>query len=140
MAKAQSFANDVCDVEINNGSSGTMTIGSTTYTLPLKVRFQTTLSTATAQGSEFTASGGYSAGGVSLAGLATTAAASGTKATTGAVTVSNAPAGTWAGIEITDSTGTPKRMTFGPGTTLGKTVNAGDTVTIPSGGLTTTET
>lgn len=140
MAKAQSFANDICDVEINNGASGTMVIGSTTYTLPEKVRFQTTLSTPTAQGSEFTASGGYSAGGVSLAGLATTAAAASAKASTGAVTVSNAPAGTWAGIEITDSTGTPKRMTFGPATTLGKTVNAGDTVTIPSGGLTTAET
>lgn len=140
MPKAASFANDILDVEINNGASGTMVIGSTTYTLPEKARFQSTLSTASAQGSEFTASGGYAAGGVSLAGLATTAAAAQAKSSTGAITVSNAPAGTWAGIEITDSSGTPKRMTFGPTTSLAKTVNAGDTVTIPVGGLQGSET
>lgn len=140
MAKATSFANDVIDASMQNGSSGTYVIGATTYTLPDKVRFQTTLSTAGAQGTEFTASGGYTAGGVSLAGLATAAAASASKASTGAVTVSNAPAGTWAGIEITDSSGTPKRKIFGPASSLAKTVNAGDTVSIPSGQLTDSET
>lgn len=135
MAKAQSFANDVLDMELNGGASGTFVVGTTTYTLPLKCRFQSTLSTATSQGTEFTASGGYTAGGVSLSGLFSTAAASAAKASTGAVTVSNAPAGTWAGIEITDSNATPKRMNFGPTTSLAKTVNAGDTVTVPSGQL-----
>lgn len=139
MAKAQAFANDVLDMELNGAASGTFIVGSRTYTLPLKCRFQTTLSTATAQGAEFTASGGYPAGGVSLSGLFSTAAASASKASTGAVTVSNAPAGTWAGIEITDSTGTPNRMNFGPTTSLAKTVNAGDTVTVPSGQLSGTE-
>lgn len=141
MAKAQSYANDVLDQELNGGASGTFTVGSTVYTLPLRARFQSTLSTATVQGTEFPATGGYTAGGPSLAGLFATAASGASKASTGAVTVSNAPAGTWAGNEITDSTaGTPKRMNFGPGTTLAKTVNAGDTVTIPSGSLTGNET
>lgn len=141
MAKAQSFANDVLDLELNGGASGTFVVGSTTYTLPLKSRFQQTLSTPTVQGTEFPATGGYSAGGVSLAGLFATPAATGSKSSTGAVTVSNAPAGTWAGIEITDSTaGTPKRMNFGPAASLAKTVNAGDTVTVPSGQLQGSET
>jgi len=141
MAKATTFANDILDAAYQNGASGTFVLGSTTYTLPLKCRFQSTLSTAGAQGTEFPATGGYTAGGVSLAGLFTAAASAASKSNTGAVTVSNAPAGTWAGIEITDSTGTPKRMNFGPGTTLGKTVNSGDTVTLPSStGITGTET
>lgn len=140
MAKATAFANDILDAEYQSGASGTFVLGATTYTLPLKCRFQTTLSTAGAQGTEFTASGGYTAGGVSLSGLFTTAASAASKSSTGAVSVSNAPAGTWAGNEITDSTGTPKRMNFGPTSSLAKTVNAGDTVTIPSGSLTGTET
>jgi hypothetical protein len=139
MAKATTFANDILDASYQSGASGTFTLGATTYTLPLKCKFLSTLSTAGAVGTEWSTSGGYTAGGVSLSGLFATAASAASKANTGAVTVSNAPAGTWAGNEITDSTGTPKRMNFGPTVSLAKTVNSGDTVTIPIGSLTGTE-
>lgn len=142
MAKATSFANDLVDAAFSGAASGSFTLGAGTYNYPLKCRFQSTLSTAGSQGTEFPATGGYSAGGVSLSGLfgGNGTASGGTKSNTGAVTVSNAPAGTWAGCEITDSSGTPKRMNFGPATSLAKTVNAGDTCTIPVGSLTGSET
>jgi hypothetical protein len=55
-----------------------------------------------------------------------------------ATTYSNAPAQTWIGNEIVDSTaGTNKRMNWA--TITSKTVNAGDTCTIASGSLTGTE-
>jgi len=98
-----------------------------------------TLSVAATQGTEWTTSGGYTAGGVSLAGLLTAAAASQSKANTGAVTVTNAPAQTWADNEVKDSTGTPKRKVFKGTPSLAKTVNAGDTCTIAIGSLTGTE-
>jgi hypothetical protein len=140
MAKATTFANDILDAAYQTGASGTFVLGATTYTLPLKCKFQSTLSSAGSAGTEWSTSGGYTAGGVSLSGLFATAASAASKANTTAVTVSNAPAGTWAGNEITDSTGTPKRMNFGPTVSLAKTVNSGDTVTIPIGSLTGTET
>lgn len=140
MAKATSYANDILDAGYQTGASGTFVLGATTYTLPLKCKFMSTLSTAGSAGTDWSTSGGYTAGGVSLSGLFTTAASAASKSNTGAVTVSNAPAGTWAGNEITDSNGTPKRMNFGPAVSLAKTVNAGDTCTIPIGSLTGTET
>lgn len=140
MAKATTYANDVCDQSFNGGASGTFTVGGTTYTLPLRCKFLSTLSTAGTAGTEWSTSGGYTAGGVSLSGLFSTPAASGTKANTGAVTVTNSPAQTWADNEVHDSTGTPKRMNFKGTPSLGKTVNAGDTCTIPIGSLTIAET
>ena len=139
MAKATTYANDVLDQTFNNGSSGTITIGSTTYTLPMRIKFLSTLSTDAAAGTEWSTGGGYTAGGVSLAGLFATPAASKSKANTTAVTVTNAPAGTWADNEIHDSSGTPKRVVFKGTPSLSKTVNSGDTVTIPIGSLTGTE-
>lgn len=140
MSKSTTFANDILDASFQNGASGTYVLGSTTYTLPDKLIFMSTVSTAGTQGTEWSTSGGYTQGGVSLAGLATSAAASASKSNTGAVTVSNAPAGTWADNEIKDSTGTPKRKIFRGGSSLAKTVNAGDTCTIATGNLTATET
>lgn len=139
MAKATTLRNDVLDHLFQNGASGTFTIGSTTYTLPLKAKFLSTVSTAGAAGTEWSTSGGYTAGGVALNGKFGTAAASGSKSNDAAITVTNAPAGNWKDVEITDSTGTPKRMNFG-GSDLAKTVNAGDTCTIAIGSLTATET
>lgn len=139
MSKATSYANDVCDQDLQNGASGTYTVGSTTYTLPDKLCFLSTVETAGAAGTEWSTSGGYTAGGVSLAGLATAAASSASKGNTGAVSVTNAPAGTWADNRIQDSTGTPKRKVFRGGSSLAKTVNSGDTCTIPIGSLTVTE-
>lgn len=139
MSKATTFANDVLDLELNGGASGTFVVGSMTYTLPLKGQFLSTLSTAAAKGTEWSTSGGYTAGGVSLSGAFGTAAASASKANTAAISVTNAPAGTWADFEILDSTGTPKRMIFKGTPSLAKTVNAGDTCTIPIGSLTAVE-
>lgn len=143
MSKATTFANDILDFEYNGAASGTIPIA--VYTGPLKVIFMSTVSTAGTQGTEWTTGGGYThsaggaVGGVSLSGNFGTAAAAASKANTVAITVTNAPAGTWAGNEIVDSTaGTNKRMNFNP-TTLGKTVNAGDTCTIAIGSLTGTE-
>lgn len=146
MAKATTFANDVLDATLQNGASGTFVLGATTYTLPLKMKFLSTLSTAATAGTEWSTGGGYTqsaggaVGGVALNGLFTTAAASASKANTGAVTVTNAPAGTWADNEIVDSTATTnKRLVFKGTPSLAKTVNAGDTVTIAIGNLTGTE-
>lgn len=147
MAKAQTFASDICDLILNNTASGAVVIGSTSYTAPWRVIFLQTLSTATTQGTEWTTGGGYThsaagaVGGVPLNGLATAAASAGTKANTGAVTVSNAPAGTWADIEIIDSsTGANKRISFKGTPSLAKTVNAGDTCTVGVGNLSSSET
>jgi hypothetical protein len=139
MSKATTFANDVLDATLNGGASGTFVLGGTTYTLPLKLKFLSTLSTAAAAGTEWSTSGGYTAGGVSLSGAFGTPAASASKANTAAVSVTNAPAGTWADNEVVDSTGTPKRLVFKGTPSLGKTVNAGDTCTIAIGALTGTE-
>jgi len=139
MSKATSFANDCLDMYLNNGASGTLTIGATTYTLPIKLRFLSTVATAGASGTEWTTSGGYTAGGVSLAGSFGTAASAASKANTVAISVTNAPAQTWADNETVDSTGTPKRMVFRGGSSLAKTVNAGDTCVIAISGLTGTE-
>lgn len=135
MAKAASFANDVLDATLNNGASGTMVIGGTTYTLPLKLRFLSTVSTDTTAGTEWSPTGGYATGGVSLAGKVATAAANKAKANTADITVSNAPAGTWADNEVVDSSATPKRLVFKGAPSLAKTVNAGDTCTVAAGSL-----
>jgi hypothetical protein len=139
MSKYTTFANDVLDHYVQNGASGTVTIGATTYTLPFRVRFLSTVSVAATPGTEWTTSGGYTAGGVTIAGNVTTAAASASKANTGAITVTNAPAQTWADNDLFDSTGTAKRMVFRGGSSLAKTVNAGDTCTIAASSLTFTE-
>jgi hypothetical protein len=147
MAKATTYANDVLDQTLPNGASGTVTIGATTYTLPFRVIFLSTLSTAATQGTEWTTSGGYTSsstggatGGVALNGLVATAASAASKANTGAVTVTNAPAQTWADNEVHDSTTTTqKRVVFKGTPSLAKTVNAGDTCTIGIGSLTATE-
>lgn len=147
MAKATTYANDVLDQTLPNGASGTVTIGGTTYQLPFRLLWLSTLSTAATQGNEWTTSAGYTsssgggaAGGVSLAGNMATAAASASKANTGALTITNAPAQTWADNEVHDSTATTqKRVVFKGTPSLAKTVNSGDTCTIAIGSLTGTE-
>lgn len=141
MAKSTTLANDILDFMYNGAASGTLTIAA--YTGPLRVKFLSTVSTAGAAGTEWSTSGGYtqtgsgSTGGVTLSGNFGTAASAASKANTVAVTVTNAPAGTWIGNEIVDSTTTNKRMNWA--TITSKTVNAGDTCTIAIGSLTGTE-
>lgn len=139
MTKATTYANDVLDATLQNGASGTYVLGSTTYTLPDKLCFLSTVETAGTPGTEWSTAAGYTAGGVSLAGLLTSAAASASKANTGAVTVTNAPAQTWADNRVQDSTGTPKRKVFKGTPSLGKTVNLGDTCTVANAALTGSE-
>lgn len=140
MAKSTTYANDLLDQMLENTGTGTDVIGGTTYTRPYRLKFLSTLSTAGSAGTEWSTSGGYTAGGVSLAGKFGTAAASASKANDAAITVTNAPAQTWADNEIHDSTGTPKRIAFKGTPSLAKTVNSGDTCTIAIGSLTATET
>jgi hypothetical protein len=137
MSKFTTFANDVIDQELNNTGSGTDVIGATTYTLPYKLELTTTVSVAGTPGTAFSG-GSYAA--QSIAGNVATAAASATKANTGALTYSTMPAGTWADAYLRDSTGTPKPMIFRGGSSLAKTVNAGDTCLVPIGSLTASET
>jgi len=138
MAKYTTYADDVLDQTFNGGASGTIVIGGTTYTLPWKVRFLSTVSVAGTPGTQWSG-GSYPAGGVSLSGNFTTPASAAAKASTTAVTVTNAPATTWADNDITDSTGTPKPVVFKGTPSLAKTVNSGDTCTIAIGSLTGSE-
>src|SRR4051812_5359026 len=132
MAKFTTYANDVLDTSLANGGSGTFVVGPTTYTLPWKGELTTTVSTA---GTPGTAVSGGSYAPQSLAGSVATPASAAAKASTGALTFSLMPACTWADVFIKDSTGTPKPMNFRGGSSLAKTVNAGDTALIPSGSL-----
>ena len=130
----QTIANKVLDGLLP--SSGTSTVGAQTITAPIKCRFDSVMTTTDSGAStEWTTSGGYTAGGVSI-GTSWAAASGGTKATSGAITVTNAPAQTWAGNELWDSSGTPVRLFWGVISGGSKTVNAGDTCTIASGSLT----
>lgn len=139
MLKYTTFANDVIDAYLPNGASGTFVIGSTTYTMPFKIRFLSTLSVAGTPGTEWLG-GSYPAGGISLAGLLTAAASAAAKANTSAVTTTNSPATTWADNDVRDATGTPKNVVFKGTPSLAKTVNSGDTATIPIADLTGAET
>lgn len=139
MSKATSFANDILDLYLDGAASGTKAIGPTTYTWPIKLAFLSTVETDAAAGTEWSTSGGYTAGGVSMSGAWGTAAASKAKANTAAVSVTNAPAQTWADNRVQDSTGTPKRMVFKGTPSLAKTVNSGDSCIIAIGSLTGAE-
>jgi hypothetical protein len=137
MSKFTTYANDILDLGFNNGASGTATVGATTYTYPVKAELTTTVSTAGTPGT-LVSGGSYAA--QTLGGNFATAAAAAAKASTGALTYSNMPACTWADVYLRDSTGTPKPMNFRGGSSLAKTVNAGDTALIPIGSLTGSET
>lgn len=118
--------------EINGGTAFTITG-------PLKVLFLSAVrASATGTDTEWSTGGGYTAGtgfsGVTFG--AATAGAPSTQNSNVAVTITNAPAGTWAGNKIVDSSGTPK-TTFWGTLSANKTINSGDTVTIPSGSLQT---
>lgn len=139
--KFTSFGNDVLDATLDGSATGTLALGPASarvnYTLPIKVGLTQTLCTIAGIGTEFTGgSGPY--GRQSLAG-AMGAAASLSKVSTGALTFSGMPAGTWADVFTADSTGTPKLMEFKGTTSLAKTVNAGDTCLIPAGSFSGSE-
>lgn len=140
MSKFTTFANDCLDAFFDTGSSGTLALGPVSsrvnYTLPIKARLTTTVSTAGSAGTQV--SGGSYADQSISGSMATASAAS--KASNAALTYSGMPACTWADVMTVDSTGTPKNMNFRGGSSLAKTVNSGDTALIPSGSFTGTET
>jgi hypothetical protein len=112
-----------------------------TFAGPIKLLFNTTQRTAdNGADTEFTTSGGYTAG-TGFSGLtfaaASTGATGGIQASNVLATIANMPAGTWQGCTEKDSSGTPKLMFWGT-LASSKTVNLGDTVSVPSGSLTDT--
>lgn len=139
MSKFTTFANDCLDAFYDTGASGTLALGPVSarvnYTLPMKAHLTTTLCTASAPGTEFSG-GSYAA--QSLAGSMAPASGA-SKSSSATLTYSNMPSGTWADVYVTDSTGTPKNVSFRGGSSLGKTVNPGDTALIPSPSFTATE-
>lgn len=105
-------------------------------TAPIRCRLMTANGSATANGTELASSGGYTAG-ASAPSVTFGAPASGSAASTTAVTVTNMPAATIVGVELWDSTATPARKWYGA-LTASKTTNAGDTFSIAIGSLTAT--
>ncbi len=108
---------------------------------PFKTRFMTTIRTANnGADTEWGAGGGYAAGGVTgpaawaAAATAVDGATQNTDGTTGAITVTNAPSAVWQGCTIWDAT--PRALWYAP-VSPQKTVNPGDTVTVPAGSFQT---
>lgn len=95
-----------------------------TVTTPIKARLMTANGSDSANGTELGTSGGYTAGGATI--TFGSAAASGSISNTAACTWTNMPATTIVGLELWDSTGTPKRLWWGA-LASSKTVGAGDT-------------
>lgn len=128
--------NPLLDALLANGASGSIVIGALTLTAPYKCRFTSTLGTAAAAGTDI------SSGGTAINGLFTSSAASvsnvPTKANTGAITYTTGSSGTWAGNEIYDANGTPKRVLYGPTSSLAKSFNSGDILSINTSNLTGT--
>lgn len=103
-----------------------------TVTTPIKVRLMTANGSDTAAGTELATSGGYTAGGSTITWNSVSAGASASAAD---VSWTNMPAATIVGIEIWDSTGTPKRLWYGA-LTASRTTASGDTFTLPAGQVT----
>lgn len=115
-----------------------------TFTGPLKHLYLSTVRSADnnpgATEVEWSTAAGYIAG-TGFSGLtfaASSAGAPSSQASNIASQITNAPAQTWAGCIEVDSSGTPKKLWYGTLTGGNKTVNLGDTVTVPSGSLTDT--
>jgi hypothetical protein len=137
----QAVGNALNDVLLPNAASGTLTLGALTLTQPFNCRFMATAGTAAANGTAITGTSS-----VGINGQVTSASASvsnvPTKSNTGAIsiTTTSAAGSPWNGIEIWDSTGTPKRVLFGPTSNLAKTFASGDILSIPIANLTLTTT
>lgn len=110
-----------------------------TFATPIKLLFLSAVRASdSGADTEWTTSGGYTAG-TGFSGLTFAAASAGapsTQASNVAATITNAPAQTWAGCVEVDSSATPKKLFYGTLTGGNKTINSGDTVTVPSGSLT----
>lgn len=129
----QGHANAILNSSLTTGAAA---VAFTASVYPIRCRLitPTTASTATVNGSELATSGGYTAA-TGAPTVEFAAAATGSKASSTAVNVTNMPAATIAGVELWDSAGTPGRKWYGL-LTASKTTNAGDTFTIAAGSLT----
>lgn len=117
--------------------------GGTAYavTTPFKCLFLSAVRTLNnGTDTEWSTASGYTAGTGAAIAFGSNAAATSTTgasvASTSAPTITNAPAQTWAGCKVVDSTGTPKELNYGSVTGGNKTINSGDTVSVPSGSYT----
>ena len=117
--------------------------GGTAYavTSPFKCLFLSAVRSANnGTDTEWGTSGGYTAGtGAAIAygsNAATTSTTGASVASSTSAQITNAPAQTWAGCKVVDSSGTPKELNYGSVTGGSKTINAGDTVVVPSGSYT----
>lgn len=109
-----------------------------TFTGPFKCLFLSSVRTAdNGTDTEWASANSYVNGtGAAVAWVAATAGAPSTATNSAtATTITNAPAQTWAGCKVVDSSGTPKTTWWAALTSAGsrapKTVNSGDTVTVP---------
>ncbi len=124
----------------------TLTRGSTaaplTVAVPLRVLFMSVIRTTnTGTDTEFPASAGYVQGtGFNSAITWNTMTTSGTEGAiitnSTPIVINTAPSTNWQGNLIRDASATPKELWYAPLTGGQKTVNAGDTCTIPSASLT----
>lgn len=115
-------------------TTGTATIGTKTITAPVLCQFDSVITTSGTSASTQWVGGSYPTDGVSV-GTNWAGASGGSRASSAAVTVTGAPATEWAGNELWDSSATKSRTFYGAITGGSKTVNIGDTATIPSGSL-----
>lgn len=124
---SQAHANAILDASLDGGAV-------TLSTSSIKCRLMTANGSATSNGTELSTSGGYTSG-TGAPTVTFASAASGSKASNSAVTVTNMPATTIVGVELWDSAGTPARKWWGA-LSANKTTNSGDTFSIASGSLT----
>lgn len=103
---------------------------------PVKLRLIATVGSATANGTEITAGAGYTAGGQTTAGAWGTASGGSISNSAAAITWTNMPTATINGVELWDSSGTPKRIAWG--TIAARSTTAGDTLTFATSSLTLT--
>lgn len=118
-----------------NASFGRITFPAPTT--PMKLRLMLSNGSSTASGTEITNSGGSTYAAQSMASALADAAAGVLTTSGGAITFTNMPALTTAGIEVWDSTGTPVRKWFGA-LTAAKTTGLGDTLSFASSSITAT--
>lgn len=132
MAIDRTHQHALLDASLTTGGAAGAAVQSTH---PIRCRLMTTNGSDTAAGTELTTGGGYTSG-TGAPTVQFAAAASGSKASNTAVSVTNMPApagGSIVGVELWDSS--PARKWWAA-LTASKAVNAGDTFTIASGSIT----
>lgn len=129
------------DVLMENAASGSIVVGALTLTAPWTVHFSATRGLAGTNGTDITGTATTTLAGKATAGSASVSNVP-TKANTAAIsiTTTSAAGSPWNGIEYFDSTGTPKRVAFGPTSDLGKAFGSGDILSLPIGNNTSTVT